>query len=216
MRFYSLVFIQAYIGSGSSFTLPSGRRSHISKVTSINFLDDSNNLEYVLPTTLPPPQQQRPIRRSFLHQLDRFLTDLSFYTSGLHHLRNHTFLTGKVYILFCNVYWYNILSNKNVIYCISSPFLSFVNHMCISHRNYAPVKKEHVAMPVEVVEGQIPKELYGAFLRNGPNPCFEKAVKRYHWFDGHAMLVCISYYVLLQMIYYTLFHLLNLYIYISL
>ena len=48
-------------------------------------------------------------------------------------------------------------------------------------------------MPVEVVEGEIPKpkELYGAFLRNGPNPCFEKAVKRYHWFDGHAMLVCI-------------------------
>ena len=45
-------------------------------------------------------------------------------------------------------------------------------------------------MPVEVVEGEIPKELYGAFLRNGPNPCFEKAVKRYHWFDGHAMLVC--------------------------
>jgi hypothetical protein len=97
-------------------------------------------------------------------------------------------------------------------------------------RNYAPVKKEHVAMPVsiiynisilscmdmrlthnlvsftltsqvEVVEGEIPKELYGAFLRNGPNPCFEKAVKRYHWFDGHAMLVCISYYVLLHMIY---------------
>ena len=50
-------------------------------------------------------------------------------------------------------------------------------------------------MPVEVVEGAIPKELYGAFLRNGPNPCFEKAVKRYHWFDGHAMLVFISYYV---------------------
>jgi len=50
-------------------------------------------------------------------------------------------------------------------------------------------------MPVEVVQGEIPKELYGAFLRNGPNPCFEKAVKRYHWFDGHAMLVCISYYV---------------------
>jgi len=66
---------------------------------------------------------------------------------------------------------------------------------CIPYRNYAPVKKEHVAMPVEVVQGEIPKELYGAFLRNGPNPCFEKAVKRYHWFDGHAMLVCISYYV---------------------
>ena len=77
---------------------------------------------------------------------------------------------------------------------------------CIPYRNYAPVKKEHVAMPVEVVEGAIPKELYGAFLRNGPNPCFEKAVKRYHWFDGHAMLVCISCYELLQMIYYILIH----------
>ena len=57
---------------------------------------------------------------------------------------------------------------------------------------------------VEVVQGEIPKELYGAFLRNGPNPCFEKAVKRYHWFDGHAMLVCISYYVFLHGILYTI------------
>jgi len=81
------------MGGGSSFTLPSGRRSHISKVASINFLEN-DSMEYVLPTTPPPPQQQRPIRRSFLHQLDRFLTDLSYYTSGLHHLRNHTFLTG--------------------------------------------------------------------------------------------------------------------------
>ena len=95
MRLYSLVFIQAYVGSGSSFTLPSGRRSHISKTSAINFLDDdSNSLEYVLPVTDPTTQKQRPIRRSFLHQLDRFLTDLSFYTSGLHHLKNHTFLTG--------------------------------------------------------------------------------------------------------------------------
>ena len=105
-----------------------------------------------------------------------------------------------------------MLYHGQVIYCILSHSSIFLLQIiCIPHRNYAPVKKEHVAMPVEVVQGAIPKELYGAFLRNGPNPCFEKAVKRYHWFDGHAMLVCISYYVLLQMIYYILIHWLNLY-----
>ena len=54
--------------------------------------------------------------------------------------------------------------------------------------NFAPVSEEHVALPVEIVEGELPLGLDGAFLRNGPNPIRSMQRKRYHWFDGHAML----------------------------
>lgn len=54
--------------------------------------------------------------------------------------------------------------------------------------NFAPVSEEHVALPVEIAEGELPLGLDGAFLRNGPNPIRAIQRKRYHWFDGHAML----------------------------
>lgn len=55
--------------------------------------------------------------------------------------------------------------------------------------NYAPVSEEHVQIPVEVVEGAIPPHIDGMFCRNGPNPVTTRPLrKRYHWFDGHAML----------------------------
>ena len=54
--------------------------------------------------------------------------------------------------------------------------------------NYAPVEKEHFQVDVEVVEGQIPKSIWGAFCRNGPNPKRERMEKRYHWFDGRKFL----------------------------
>jgi len=97
--------------------------------------DDGNN---------NTPSQRRK-RRSFLHQLDRFLTLLQ----GTHsHLKKHTFLSG----------------------------------------NFAPVSEEHVLAPVKIVEGSLPGGLCGAFVRNGPNPILQMQKKRYHWFDGHAML----------------------------
>eukprot|EP00579_Thalassiosira_antarctica_P013703 CAMPEP_0201940582 /NCGR_PEP_ID=MMETSP0903-20130614/45488_1 /ASSEMBLY_ACC=CAM_ASM_000552 /TAXON_ID=420261 /ORGANISM="Thalassiosira antarctica, Strain CCMP982" /LENGTH=663 /DNA_ID=CAMNT_0048482421 /DNA_START=196 /DNA_END=2187 /DNA_ORIENTATION=- len=133
-------------GASHSFTLPFHPGHHRISTTALNYLTDSD-----LPSSVSPPsealqqQQQRPVRRSFLHQLDRFLTELQ----GAHdHLRNHTFLSG----------------------------------------NFAPVSKEHVSVSVEVVEGSIPENLDGAFLRNGPNPIRDMQKKRYHWFDGHAML----------------------------
>jgi len=55
--------------------------------------------------------------------------------------------------------------------------------------NYAPVEGERVRAPVDVVEGEIPPGLRGVFCRNGPNPVLGRPLrKRYHWFDGHAML----------------------------
>jgi len=45
--------------------------------------------------------------------------------------------------------------------------------------NYAPVTKEHVHVPVEVVEGKIPRSLNGMVVRNGPNPDPALLEKRY-------------------------------------
>uniref|UniRef100_A0A7S4HQS5 Dioxygenase n=1 Tax=Odontella aurita TaxID=265563 RepID=A0A7S4HQS5_9STRA len=54
--------------------------------------------------------------------------------------------------------------------------------------NYAPVSTELVNAPVEVVEGALPPELDGLFARNGPNPVKDRLSRKYHWFDGHAMV----------------------------
>lgn len=51
---------------------------------------------------------------------------------------------------------------------------------------YAPVREELDAADLEVI-GEIPRDLNGVFLRNGPNPRYE-AEGRYHWFDGDGMV----------------------------
>lgn len=51
---------------------------------------------------------------------------------------------------------------------------------------YAPVKTQHEAVPL-TVEGELPPDLRGMYVRNGPNPRFE-VDGHYHWFDGDAML----------------------------
>jgi carotenoid cleavage dioxygenase-like enzyme len=56
--------------------------------------------------------------------------------------------------------------------------------------NYAPVADEHRAVPaVKVVEGSIPDNLRGVFIRNGPNPIPQHEWKKgHHFFDGHGQL----------------------------
>jgi carotenoid cleavage dioxygenase len=56
--------------------------------------------------------------------------------------------------------------------------------------NFAPVKKEITADNL-IVEGELPKELKGMFLRNGPNPQF-KPTGLHHWLDGDGMLHCVE------------------------
>lgn len=53
--------------------------------------------------------------------------------------------------------------------------------------NFAPVKEE-MEFECTQIEGEIPKELAGCFLRNGPNPQFVVDLPRYHWFDGDGMI----------------------------
>lgn len=52
--------------------------------------------------------------------------------------------------------------------------------------NYAPVHEEITADNLTVV-GQLPPEMDGMFVRDGPNPQFPP-IKYYHWFGGDGML----------------------------
>jgi carotenoid cleavage dioxygenase len=56
--------------------------------------------------------------------------------------------------------------------------------------NYAPIAEEHVAVRgAGVVEGSLPPDLSGLFVRNGPNPVPQHEWRKgYHWFDGHGHL----------------------------
>ena len=57
--------------------------------------------------------------------------------------------------------------------------------------NFAPWRMEGEAPDLEV-EGKIPRELSGTWLRNGPNPAYEPR-GRYHWFDGDGMIHAIRF-----------------------
>ncbi|MFP5272630.1 carotenoid oxygenase family protein [Coleofasciculus sp.] len=52
--------------------------------------------------------------------------------------------------------------------------------------NFAPVKQEVTADNLTVI-GELPQELSGMFLRNGPNPQFPP-IGLHHWLDGDGML----------------------------
>jgi len=52
--------------------------------------------------------------------------------------------------------------------------------------NFAPVREEITEADLRVI-GELPRELDGMFVRNGPNPQFAPR-GRYHWFDGDGMI----------------------------
>src|SRR5438270_13580155 len=56
---------------------------------------------------------------------------------------------------------------------------------------YAPVAEERDDQALEVV-GELPGDLDGVYLRNGPNPRFP-AGGRYHWFDGDGMVHAVRF-----------------------
>jgi carotenoid cleavage dioxygenase len=56
---------------------------------------------------------------------------------------------------------------------------------------YAPVRDEITSDDLEVI-GEIPADLNGVYLRNGPNPRFDVG-GRYHWFDGDGMVHAMSF-----------------------
>jgi carotenoid cleavage dioxygenase-like enzyme len=52
--------------------------------------------------------------------------------------------------------------------------------------NFAPVSEEITAETLQII-GELPPELSGMFVRNGPNPQWSP-IGQYHWFDGDGML----------------------------
>ena len=55
------------------------------------------------------------------------------------------------------------------------------------HGPYTPVISEITAVDLRVTAGEIPADLCGAYMRNGPNPVLEPK-GQYHWFDGDGMV----------------------------
>ena len=60
---------------------------------------------------------------------------------------------------------------------VKSPFLE---------GNFGPVREEVTGESLRVL-GELPRELNGVFVRNGPNPQFHP-IRGYHWFGGDGML----------------------------
>ncbi|WP_322029402.1 carotenoid oxygenase family protein [Paraburkholderia sp. J76] len=60
------------------------------------------------------------------------------------------------------------------------------NDVPVLQGGYAPVYEENVFDDLKVI-GEIPSDLNGMYVRNGPNPRFVEE-GRYHWFDGDGML----------------------------
>nr|WP_216595526.1 carotenoid oxygenase family protein [Myxosarcina sp. GI1] len=52
--------------------------------------------------------------------------------------------------------------------------------------NFAPVQREITSDTLEII-GELPPQLSGMFLRNGPNPQYSP-IGQYHWFDGDGMI----------------------------
>ena len=51
---------------------------------------------------------------------------------------------------------------------------------------FEPVSRELYVRDLKVI-GEVPKDLNGAYFRNGPNRMFA-AEGRYHWYDGDGMV----------------------------
>ncbi|MFI6870211.1 carotenoid oxygenase family protein [Nocardia sp. NPDC050406] len=57
---------------------------------------------------------------------------------------------------------------------------------------YAPTGQEVTATDLPVLAGELPRDLDGVYVRNGPNPQFAP-LGRYHWFDGDGMLHAVHF-----------------------
>ena len=68
----------------------------------------------------------------------------------------------------------------------SDPFLKDDMDKVYLDDNFTPTQQEVVLEALEVM-GELPSELSGMFLRNGPNPQFQP-LGLYHWFDGDGMI----------------------------
>ena len=68
---------------------------------------------------------------------------------------------------------------------------SVLNEIPVLSGGFAPITHE-LTIELTDIEGQVPKDLTGMYVRNGPNRRFE-APGRYHWFDGDGMLHAVRF-----------------------
>ena len=69
-------------------------------------------------------------------------------------------------------------TNRQTFRMSSNPFL---------RGNMAPVDRELTEFDLKVT-GQLPPELDGVYVRNGPNPVTPPDPEKYHWFTGTGMV----------------------------
>ncbi len=69
----------------------------------------------------------------------------------------------------------------------SSPWADINSTAPYLANNFAPVQKEITATNLPIT-GELPKELNGRYLRNGPNPIGPVDLARHHWFSGQGMI----------------------------
>ncbi len=65
------------------------------------------------------------------------------------------------------------------------------NEIPVLQGGFAPIEDE-LDIELTDIEGEVPKDLTGMYVRNGPNRRFE-APGRYHWFDGDGMLHAVRF-----------------------
>lgn len=58
--------------------------------------------------------------------------------------------------------------------------------------NHGPVDQELSVDNLKVVQGRVPTELHGMYVRNGPNPKYPTK-GFHHWFDGDGMLHAVQF-----------------------
>lgn len=65
------------------------------------------------------------------------------------------------------------------------------NEIPVLNGGFEPIEQE-LTLELTDIEGEVPKDLTGMYVRNGPNRRFE-APGRYHWFDGDGMLHAVRF-----------------------
>lgn len=103
--------------------------------------------------------------------------------------------TTTLWVIVGAVFFKRLLKDKKVVLS----FVDFINHLDDNtvfntndnqylKGNFAPVNTENFNVEMEMLSGEMPKDVQGIFLRVGPNPIPSHKSRGYNLFDGHGMI----------------------------